>query len=285
MAAGYTIDAHWAFIRQKTRAPQMWKKLLLVGVVAALAVGIFKGSKMYNRASDEIAAMEDSYDDSVPVEKKIAAMRKETAKLDKDIDKAKNELAKEIVEVRELNTKVTETRASVDADQKILAARGEAIKDATTKVKYGNSTVSVAEANSRLSKDVDILIKRKKSLEGMEKALATRERVKETLKKQLDGLVRQQQEMKAEIDAVEADYKALQLAQIESKYQQDDSRLAKIKEDLRKLKKNLDVQKEKLDMAPIGQTDEATEARSVDDNINLLNGKKPAGEEITKSDN
>jgi len=263
----------------------MWKKLLLVGVVAALAVGIFKGSKMYNRASDEIAAMEDSYDDSVPVEKKIAAMRKETAKLDKDIDKAKNELAKEIVEVRELNTKVTETRASVDADQKILAARGEAIKDATTKVKYGNSTVSVAEANSRLSKDVDILIKRKKSLEGMEKALATRERVKETLKKQLDGLVRQQQEMKAEIDAVEADYKALQLAQIESKYQQDDSRLAKIKEDLRKLKKNLDVQKEKLDMAPIGQTDEATEARSVDDNINLLNGKKPAGEEITKSDN
>lgn len=264
----------------------MWKKLVLVGVVAALAVGVFKGSKLIRHASEEIASIDDMIDDSVPVEKKIASMRKETAKLDKDIDKVKNELAKEIVEVKELNSKVTETRAGVDAEQKVLATRGEAIKDATSKVQYGGTKMSVAEANARLSKDVDVLIKRKKSVEGMEKALATRERVKDTLKKQLDGLVRQQQEMKAEIDAVEADYKALQLAQIESKYQQDDSRLAKIKEDLRKVKKSLDVQKEKLNMAPIGHSEEAVvDGRTVDDNISLLNGAKPAADEIVKSDN
>jgi len=266
----------------------MWKKLLLVGAIAALAVGVFKGSKMIHRASEEIESIDNEWDESVPPEKKIASMRKETGKLDKDIDKVKNELAKEIVEVKELNSKVSETRASIDADQKVLAARGEAIKDSTTKVKYGSSTMSVTEANARLSRDVDALLKRKKSLEGMERALNTREQVKETLKKQLDGLVRQQQEMKAEIDAVEADYKALQLAQIESKYQQDDSRLAKIKEDLHKLNKNLDVQKEKLNMAPIGRPEEAAttdSGRTVDDNINLLNGKKPAGEEIIKSDN
>jgi len=266
----------------------MWKKLILVGVVAALGVGLYQGGKkLVHRASEAITSIDENDDDDMPVEKKIAAMRKETAKLDKDIDKAKNELAKEIVEVKELNSKVSETRASIETDQKVLVQRGEAIKDATSKVKYGNSTVSVSEAKARFEKDVDAHIKRKKSLEGMEKALATREQVKETLKKQLDGLIRQQQEMTAEIDAVEADYKALQLAQIESKYQQDDTRLAKIKEDLRKVKKNLDVKKEKLNLAPVGRPEEAAaeSGRTVDDNINLLNGKKPAGEEIIKSDN
>lgn len=263
----------------------MWKKLLLVGVVAALAVGTIKTVKMVRQSgSDSVAELSDSIwgDDQVPVEKKIAAMRKETAKLDKDIDKVKNELAKEIVEVKELNGKVTETRAGVDAEHKLLAARGEQLKDATTKVKYGNSTLSVPEANARLTKDVDALLKRKKALEGMEKQLAKREEMRDAIKKQLDSLVRQQQEMKFEIDAVEAEYKNLQLAQIESKYQQDDSRLAKIKDDLRKLKKDLDVQKEKLNMAPIGRTDEVTteSGRTVDDNINLLNGTKPETDDV-----
>jgi len=263
----------------------MWKKLLLVGVVAALAVGVLKGTRMMQRASDEVASLDDWADDQVPVEKKIAAMRKETGKLDKDIEKAKNELAREIVEVKELNGKVVETRVSLDSEHKILAARSEALKDATTKVKYGGTTMSVSEANSRLTKDVDYLLKKKQALENMEKNLAKREQIRDVLKKQLDGLVRQQQEMKNEIDTVEAQYKELQLAQIESKYQQDDSRLAKIKVDLRKLKKNLDVQKEKLNLAPIGKTDEAhVETRTLEDNINLLNGNKVGTEEIKSAD-
>ena len=60
----------------------------------------------------------------------------------------------------------------------------------------------------------------------------------------------QKRELGAQIDAVEAEYKALQLQQIESKYQTDDTKLARIKESLRTMRTKLDVEKEKLKLTP-----------------------------------
>jgi hypothetical protein len=82
----------------------------------------------------------------------------------------------------------------------------------------------------------------------MEKQLAHRERIKDTLEKQLDTMITQKQTLKNDIEAVEAEFKALQLQQMESKYQTDDSRLARIKESIHKLKKGAEVEREKLNL-------------------------------------
>ena len=233
----------------------MFKKLLLVGVIAAAGVFVMKGTKFFGYAKHEVAEWKDWADDQVPVEKKIAQMRKDVAGLDKDLEKVKTELATSIVKVRELTAQKTDLQAIVDAEQKNLQARGEAIRDAlagktdadgTVKVK----AVSVTDAKERLKRDVAVWNSRKAHLDALEQALAQHERIKATLEEQFDSMRTQKEQLRAEIDSVEAQYKTLQLQQIESKYQTDDTRLARIKESLRTMRTKLDVEKEKLKLTP-----------------------------------
>jgi chromosome segregation ATPase len=236
----------------------MFKKLLLVGVIAAAGVFVLRGTKFFGYAKQEVAEWKTWADDQVPVEKKIAQMRKDVVGLDNDLERVKTELATAIVRVRELDGQTTELQTVVKAEQNQLLAYGESIRDVAERanaggsatVKYGSSTISVADAKERLARDVNILKTKKAQLAFLEQSKAEHERIKETLEKQFDEMRRQKEQLRVEIDAVEAEYKALQLQQIESKYQTDDTRLARIKESLRGMRHKLDVEKEKLNLTP-----------------------------------
>lgn len=228
----------------------MLKKFLLVGAIAAAVVGVVSVTKYGRTIRHEARNAVAWAEDQIPVEKKINMLRQEVANLDRDIDKVKNELAKEIVAVRELTNTTNTLRAAVDTEQKGLLARGEELKDATEKVKFGNRFISINEAKDRLKKDVSAHLTKKKSLEAHEKALASREQITDTLQKQFEALKKQKDDLKAEIDTIEAEFKALQLQQMESKYQTDDSRLAGVKKSIAELKRKLDVEKTKLELEP-----------------------------------
>jgi chromosome segregation ATPase len=233
----------------------MFKKLLLVGVIAAAGVFVLKGTKFFGYAKQEVAEWKNWADDQVPVEKKIAQMRKDVAGLDKDLERVKTELATSIVKVRELTAQEIDLRAVVGAEQKQLQARGEAIRDALAAKPEAGATVkvnavSVTDAKERLARDVNVWKSRKTHLDALEQSLGHHQRIKEALERQFDEMRRQKEQLKADIDAVEAEYKALQLQQIESRYQTDDTRLARIKENLRTMRTKLDVEKEKLKLTP-----------------------------------
>lgn len=254
----------------------MWKKLLVVGAIAAAVFVGFRATKHGRELINHWKA-----ETAPSTEEKLTDLRKEVAKLDKDVEKIKTELAKEIVAVRGLTNETAELRTSVEAANKDLVAKGETIKDATERVKYGNSAVaiSVPEAKERLKKDVAILMQKKTTLDAKEKTLVQREQIRDTLQKQLDAVVRQKQELLAEIDAIEAELKAVQLQQIEARYQVDDSRLAKIKEKLRGIRTEVEEKKEigKINEVYGPKQDEKVTldpATTVDEILAPLAGKK-----------
>lgn len=252
------------------------KKLLLIGLVAAGVVVAAKGVGVFGHVKREAAALRTWAEDNEPIEAKIAHLRADVAALDKDIQKATTALATEIVDVKELNAQVGERRAALAAEKKTLLARGESLKDATERVKFGSSYVSVPEAKDRLQRDVKLYGKKEAELAAREKVLAHREQIKATLEKQLDGLKKQKEELLVEIEGIEAEFRTLQLQQIESKYQHDDTRLSKVKEQIRSLRKKLDVEKTKLDLAPTVHTEEpaVSPTASVDDILAPLTGAK-----------
>jgi len=244
------------------------KKLILIGAVVAAGLVAWKGAKMIPHASHEISVAIDWAESKVPMEKKFSMLRKDAESLDKDIDKVKNELAREIVEVRELTHKTGELRAQVETNAKALVARGETISNADKVVLVGRSSISIPEAKSRLEKDVARHMKDAKRLETMEKTLEHREAIRDTLTKTLDGMKAKKAEAMAAIDELEAEYKQLQLTQVESKYQTDDTRLAKIKDDLRKIRKDVEVKREVLNLTPRVMeetTAEGTAAKTVEE--------------------
>jgi hypothetical protein len=92
----------------------------------------------------------------------------------------------------------------------------------------------------------------------------------------------QKTELTAAVDALEAELTALQLAQMENKYQTDDTRLAKIKEDMRAVKTRIEVEREKLKLMPAAFDSAPVKSgtKSVDDIMAPLTGAKAAAPNV-----
>lgn len=268
----------------------MCKKLLLIAVVGAAAFVGLKGTKFFGLAKQEVESARAWLDDQVPVEKEIKRLRKEVQSLENDRAKVADVLAKEIVEVRYLREDVEKMRADVGARGELIQAKADQLRtleadkkdgtERTQKLKYGKAIVTLDEAKDLLATDVAHFKNQKATLANQEKALSIRERNRENLEKQLDTLKRQKEELAVQIDAFEAEWRAMQLEQMQSKHQADDTRLAAVKQSLRNLEKKLAVEREKLNMAP-RLADEAGKAgsKSVDE---IMAPLAPQGKPETK---
>lgn len=246
----------------------MLKKLVILGIVGFVAVSAVKGSKVASYLRSEYEGWRERAESKIPPEREIARIRSEIKQLDKDTMSVINQVAKERVEVVQLREKTDELRGKQSKDKELLTSRADAIKAATERVTFGNRTLSVAEAKAELEEGVKRYTLNQKSLEGMELALASREKVKSNLEKQLEAMKNQKAELTAAVDSLEAEVQALKLQQMESKYQTDDTRLAKIKEDIKALKTRLAIDREKLNLMPAALEplpSKATAAKSVED--------------------
>jgi hypothetical protein len=256
----------------------MVKKLLLVAVLGALAFGALKGTKFFGYAKNEIEAARAWAEDQIPVEKEIARLRKEIASLDKDANKVNSELAREIVDLRILKENTDELRVAVKRDEDKVQAMAKLIpdgKDNERTVSIGRETLTIGEAKGRLKLEVNSLMTKKASLDASEKSIAVRERNKDTLERTRTSMTHQKNELKVQVDTLESEFKALQLQQVESKYQADATRLSGIKQSLADLKRKLAIQQEELKLRPTIREESTTSTQSVDEILAPLgNGKK-----------
>src|SRR5262249_2329116 len=141
--------------------PEMFKKLVILGIVGFVAVSVVKGSKVGSYIRSEIDAMKARCEANIPPEKEISRLRNEIKQLDKDILAVVNQLAKERVEVTQLKEKTDELRAQQSKDKELLNARAAAIKTAVEKaanekngaeqfVSFGDRQLSINAAKGEL---------------------------------------------------------------------------------------------------------------------------------------
>lgn len=259
----------------------MLKKMIILGVLGFVAVSAFGGTKFASFVRSEINSARERAESAIPPEKEITRLRGELKMLDKDILTVVNHLAKERVEVRNLEATVAEVAARQSREKELLESRAAAIKSAEGFVTFGNRKLSVDAAKAELEEGVQRYTAGQKSLESFEGLLANRTKVRDTLEKQLEELKDQKVKLATAVDTAEAELTALKLQQMQSKYQTDGTRLAKIKEDLRALNNKVAVEREKLNLMPrVHDKDQPAAApaanKSVDDIMSPLNGKKPA---------
>jgi len=253
------------------------KKLVVLGIVGFVTVSAVRGSWIGSYLRSEIADLRERAESKIPPEREVARLRNEIKLLDKDIMTVINHLARERVEVAQLREKADDLKAKQSRDKELLNSRAQAIKAATEQVKFGDRTLSVAEATAELEEGVRRYTTNQNSLVAIEAALGSREKVKGGLEKQLETMRNQKSELTATVDALEAELTALKLRQMESKYQTDDTRLAKIKEDIRGLKTKLEIEREKLKLMPAAldtTPTKASAAKSVDDIMAPLSDNK-----------
>jgi chromosome segregation ATPase len=228
----------------------MFKKLLLVGGVVVVGLMAVKGTRFFGYMKNEVASARLWLDEQVPVEKEIARLRGEVAKLDKDIAAVKDELAKELYATEKQQKDTLDMKAKLEAEKRDLHARLEKIREAgdATHISFGSDKQTMASAQKQLASDSKLWQLKSDTLSKKQDSLSISERNVAVLQKQLAELQKQKSELKLEIDGIEADYKALKLQQMETKYHYDDSRLSKVKTQIHQLKDRLAVQQKRVDL-------------------------------------
>ncbi|MBY0459546.1 MAG: hypothetical protein K2V38_19675 [Gemmataceae bacterium] len=258
----------------------MLKKMVVLAVVGFVAVAALSGTKLMSHLRSIKDSVQQQVDDSVTPEQEIKRLKNEVKLLDEDAKQLLKQLAKERVEVESLKTKTDELTEKQAKEKARLLARGEEIKKKETQIAAGTQDArNLATAKADLEADVKRFGIAQKTLASHEELLAKRIKVRDSMEKQFETTKAQKAELTNAIADLEAQIALLNLQQAESKYQTDDTRLAKIKEDLRALGKKINVKREELkltetlaDDRPATQPTSAKGDKSVDDILADLNG-------------
>ena len=264
----------------------MIKKMVILGVVGFIAVAALSGTKIASYLRSEARSMRQQAEENIPPEKELARLKNEVDELDRETKKLNFQLAKEMVEVRVLSANVDKLAAEQAERKAELKARGEAIssaerKGATEQVSYGNRTLSVAAAKTKLESDAKVYVTLENSLEGKRTELTTRTQTRDDLAKQREEIESKKAELRATLSKMEAQITRHKLQQVKSKVQTDDSKLSRIQQDMDALQKKLDIKDEELNLSQPDRNGSPTTTpaaeKSVDDILAPLNGpaKKP----------
>jgi len=251
----------------------MFKKVLIVGAAGLLIAAVLTQTKAGRYLTHQWDRAEKHFENKIPPDEEIARIKKEVGSLDKDIDKAKGDLALENVEVRELTTKVSDLRTQTEKSRAYVEARGRTLKEATqTSLKWDGRMVDVSKAKEDLANDVKRHNSLEKEFKANEKMLAVRERTRSMAEQHLQALISEKAQLESDVLDLEALIKQVKVEQVQSKYQNDGSRMAQVKEDLAKLKKRIAVQREKLEINKKWDTN-SVENKSVDEILAELDRK------------
>lgn len=247
---------------------------MFLAVVGVAGFALLSQTKFGSYVAAAFNSAEESISDRIPTDWELSRIRNEVRRLDKDIEKAKSELAKARVAAKHLSEDIEKMRVDVEANEAVLLKRGEELKAAssTDKVKWNGRNVSRDDAKQELQTAVNRHKNRREELAAKEKTLTIRERNRDVLEKQVGAMIQQKSELATAVDRLEAEISLAKLEQVESRHQNDGSRMAEIKKSLAELQQRIAVKREKLTIAREFDLTNDASAKSIDDILADLKG-------------
>lgn len=183
---------------------------------------------------------------AVPPEVEIERLQMELAKVDDDMSKSFDPIAKEMTEVKNLKDEIAGGKERLAQEKKNILSMKADLEAGARKVSYRGATYSGNHAAEKLSSVFETYKVAEQSLTNKEKLLAAKEKNLQAAKDRLAAMRATRDQLKVEVERMKSELEAVRLAQTESKVQVDDSRLAGIKASLKDLHNRIDTEKNKL---------------------------------------
>jgi len=218
----------------------MLKKLLLVGVAAAVGIVVLNATGLAKHVPAAFRKVKEKIEDRISLEDHIKAIRGDIAKLAPNVEDAKIKLAQGTVEARRLKNQIADLRPKLDELRATVKANLEDLDAKEQKVS--------AYERAQFASDFAKLKKGETELEVKEKMLSETELRVGLLRDNLEALMAAQKQAESEVENLDRERLALELQQTRSKYQMDDSRLSEIKESIQKVRDRIETQRVKLEL-------------------------------------
>jgi chromosome segregation ATPase len=224
----------------------MFKKVLIAGVAVVLGLMVVKNTHLGSLLRHWCDQAKTGIQNAVPIETEIAALRNDINNLDKDAETHYRAIAKEMTAVQALKKEIEHISANLEDMRQSLRIMREELKSDRNEFTIGDVKYSRKRYEGLALRTLDAIKRCEAELECKKEMLESRETSLATAETQLGSLRQARFEMEKQLVALEADFKKVKNAQIQSKFQLDDSELSKVKASLARLQERIDEQKNLL---------------------------------------
>lgn len=250
----------------------MLKKLVVGAGVAVLLLGLFFGRDAASYVSTAFGKARRHVRESVPVGFDIERARKLITSLDGDIEQNMTLIAREEVEVAKLTREVdTQKEQLARGKEQILRLNGD-LQSGTASFVYAGRSYSAEEVKSDLSHRFARFRTMEQTASKLEQILHARERGLDAARQKLEAMLASKRQLEVDIADLEARQKLVEVHKATSDFNFDDSRLSRTKELIEEISTRIEVAERLVNSqgdyhAEIPLDEESTGAADISDQI------------------
>ena len=219
----------------------MLKKIIIGGLGTMLVLGFVFGTDTISYLTTSAERVSDSVRDSVPIEFQIDRARKMVRDLEPEIRRSMHVIAKEEVEVEQLNKQISKAEAKTSKDKTEIMRLQTDLKSGQSVFRYAGNSYTQGEVREDLSRRFARFKTADATLGSLQDMRDARQRNLEAARQKLSAMISAQRQLRVEVENLEAKLKLVEVAQASSDLQLDDSQLARAKQLMTDIRARLDV--------------------------------------------
>lgn len=219
----------------------MIKKMILGAVVAVLAAGFFLGRDAASYVRTSVGRLKDSVRNNVPTEFQIERARGMIKGLVPEIRKNMHAIAKEEVEVEQLQKQIADTESRLAKEKGDLLRLKTDLETGESVFHYASRTYTVGQVKVDMSRRFERYQTGEATLASLREIFDARRKTLEAARQKLEGTLAEKRRLEVEVENIEAQLQVLVATQTTNQYNFDDSKLGRVKELIADLRTRLDV--------------------------------------------
>jgi len=219
----------------------MLKKLFLGTFVAAIACGLLFGTEAASYLTTSCERVVDSVQDTVPIEFQIDRARKMVRDLEPEIRRSMHVIAKEEVEVAELDKRIEVADKRAAKEKSHIMQLQSDLQTGKSAFRYAGHRYTADEVKQDLSRRFVRFKTSDATLGSLGDMRDARQRNLDAARQKLAAMMSSQRQLEVEVENLDAKLKLVEVAEASSDLQFDDSQLARAKGLMSDIRTKLDV--------------------------------------------
>jgi hypothetical protein len=219
----------------------MVKKGIVLGVAAAVLLGLLFGREGYSHVKTSLGVVRQSVRESVPVDYEISRARQMIRDLDPEIHRNMHLIAKEEVEVKHLRDQLSEAEKQLVKNRADIERLTGDLRNGGRSFVYCGRSYSAKQVENDLTRRFEQYKVKEATLGKLTQVLAARDRGLEAGREKLKAMQAAKGQLEVDVANLEARMEMVKVAQSTSEFNFDDSRLSRTKELVRDIGARIDV--------------------------------------------
>jgi hypothetical protein len=207
----------------------MCKKLFLTALTVTLVGGLVFGTSAWSYLTTSAERVSQTVENSVPIEFQIDRARNMVRDLEPEIRRSMHVIAKEEVEVEQLDNRIQSAETKGDKDKKDILRLQSDLQTGKSVFRYAGNQYTCDEVKQDLARRFARFKTSDATLGSLCDMRDARQRNLEAARQKLAAMMSAQRQLLVEVENLEAKLKLVEVAQASSDLHLDDSQLARAK--------------------------------------------------------